>query len=112
VQQRDSAYHQGTVWPWLMGPFLTAYIRVYGQDPNARKQAKAWLEGFQPHLATAGLGHISEIADAEDDHKPRGCIAQARSVGELLRAAAEDIYGTKPVAALAHVLAQSTTGPS
>jgi glycogen debranching enzyme len=112
VNERDSAYHQGTVWPWLMGPFLTAYMRVYGQDPEARTQAKAWLEGFQEHLATAGLGHISEIADAEDGNRPRGCIAQAWSVGELLRAAMEDIYGTKPVTALSHALAQSTTGPS
>lgn len=110
VNERDSAYHQGTVWPWLMGPFLTAYMRVYGQDPEARTQAKTWLEEFSAHLATAGLGHVSEIADAEDGNEPRGCIAQAWSVGELLRAAMEDIYGAEP--AVAQVLAQTTTGPS
>jgi glycogen debranching enzyme len=85
-------------------------MRVYGQDPEARTQAKTWLEEFSAHLATAGLGHVSEIADAEDGNEPRGCIAQAWSVGELLRAAMEDIYGAEP--AVAQVLAQTTTGPS
>jgi predicted glycogen debranching enzyme len=92
VRERDTAYHQGTVWPWLMGPFLTAYMRVNGRSAEARKQAKDWMEGIQAHLASAGLGHISEIADAEDGHQPRGCIAQAWSVAELLRAAVEDVY--------------------
>lgn len=92
VRERDTAYHQGTVWPWLMGPFLTAYMRVKGRSPETLHQAKEWMDGFGAHLATAGLGHISEIADAEDGHQPRGCIAQAWSVAELLRAAVEDIY--------------------
>ena len=96
VHERDAAYHQGTVWPWLMGPFLTAYLRVYGSSPDARKQARIWLENFQSHLATAGLGHISEIANAEDGNDPRGCIAQAWSVAELLRAAVEDVYQVAP----------------
>jgi len=92
VRERDTAYHQGTVWPWLMGPFMTAYLRVHGHSSEAKRQARAWLEGFQTHLANAGLGHISEIADAEGGHQPRGCIAQAWSVAELLRAAVEDVY--------------------
>lgn len=92
MRERDTAYHQGTVWPWLMGPFLTAYLRVNRRSEDARRQAESWLDGFQDHLATAGLGHISEIADAEDGHTPRGCIAQAWSVAELLRAAVEDVF--------------------
>lgn len=87
VRERDTAYHQGTVWPWLMGPFLTAYMRVNANCPEARRQARTWLDGFQSHLASAGLGHVSEIADAEDSNEPRGCIAQAWSVAEILRAA-------------------------
>ena len=92
VFKRDSAYHQGTVWPWLMGPFLTAYMRVHQGDGEARAQAKAWLKEFESHLSTAGLGQISEIADGGDGHRPRGCVAQAWSVAELLRAACEDVY--------------------
>lgn len=83
--QRDAAYHQGTVWPWLMGPFLTAYVRVHGHAEAARQQAVAWLMPLQEHLCTAGLGQVSEIFDAEPPHTPRGCIAQAWSVAEVLR---------------------------
>jgi predicted glycogen debranching enzyme len=96
VWERDSAYHQGTVWPWLMGPFLTAYVRVHGRSADARAAAAGWLEPFLDHLNTAGLGHVSEIADAEAPHAPRGCIAQAWSVAELLRAAVEDVYLAAP----------------
>lgn len=87
VWERDSAYHQGTVWPWLMGPFLTAFVKTGGD----RGQAEAWLRGFGAHLETAGLGHVSEIADGDAPHTPRGCVAQAWSVAELLRAACEDV---------------------
>jgi glycogen debranching enzyme len=89
VASRDSAYHQGTVWPWLMGPFLTAYLKVNGYSAEARRQAAAWLEPLQRHLGEAGLGQVSEIFDGDPPHRPRGCIAQAWSVGELARAAAE-----------------------
>ncbi len=92
VYERDSAYHQGTVWPWLMGPFLSAYVRVHDRSQEAREQAEGWLRAFNEHLQTAGLGHISEIADADAPHTPRGCIAQAWSAAELLRAAVEDVY--------------------
>jgi predicted glycogen debranching enzyme len=81
VANRDSAYHQGTVWPWLMGPFLTAYRRINGDEPQARE----WLRAFEAHLETACLGQISEIADGNAPHTPRGCVAQAWSVAELLR---------------------------
>ena len=92
VRQRDSAYHQGTVWPWLMGPFISAYVKVHERSADARKQAEAWLKPFEEHLKTAGLGQISEIADGDPPHTPRGSIAQAWSVAELLRAGVEDIY--------------------
>jgi len=92
VLERDSAYHQGTVWPWLMGPFLSAYVKVHGRSEAAKRQAAEWLEPWEEHLRTAGLGQISEIVDAEPPHTPRGCIAQAWSVAELLRAAVEDVY--------------------
>ena len=93
VLERDSAYHQGTVWAWLMGPFLTAYVRVHGDA--GRIQARKWLAGFGRHLSEAGLGQVSEIFDGEPPHTPRGCFAQAWSVAELLRAAVEDVVGTK-----------------
>ena len=92
VRERDSAYHQGTVWPWLMGPFISAYVEVHGRTREARQKAELWLKPFAEHLETAGLGQMSEIADAEPPHEARGCIAQAWSVAELLRAAVEDVY--------------------
>ncbi|PYX87904.1 MAG: hypothetical protein DMG67_18350 [Acidobacteria bacterium] len=89
---RDNAYHQGTVWPWLLGPFITAYLKVHGESREARSKASEWLRNFEPHLCTAGLGQISEIFDGDVPHTPRGCIAQAWSVAELLRVAAQ-IHG-------------------
>jgi glycogen debranching enzyme len=85
---RDSLYHQGAVWAWLMGPFLTAYAKVHGATSQGHQQAMQWLSGFRTHVCDAGLGHISEIFDGDAPHHPRGCIAQAWSVAELLRAAA------------------------
>ena len=85
-ESRDRAYHQGTVWGWLIGPFIEAYLNVHGDRPFAIAQARQWLEGFTEHLETAGLGTVSEIFDGEPPHEPRGCIAQAWSVGEVLRA--------------------------
>jgi predicted glycogen debranching enzyme len=84
---RDTAYHQGTVWSWLLGPFITAYLRVNQHSVPARAKANEWLGGIQDHLLEAGLGQISEIFDADAPHTPRGCIAQAWSIGEILRAA-------------------------
>jgi glycogen debranching enzyme len=98
VTSRDGAYHQGTVWPWLLGPFITAYVEVNGRTQKARDQAAQWLAQFQAHLDDAGLGQVSEIFDAEPPHAPRGCIAQAWSVAELLRAAVEDVWDLHPVA--------------
>ena len=95
---RDGAYHQGTVWAWLMGPFLSAYVKVNGDRPAARDQASEWLARLQDHLSDAGLGHISEIFDGDAPHRPVGCIAQAWSVAEVLRAYVEDVRGLRPAA--------------
>jgi predicted glycogen debranching enzyme len=93
---RDGVYHQGTVWAWLMGPFITAYIKVNRRTKKSREQAAQWLTGFREHLSDAGLGQVSEIFDGDAPHQPRGCVAQAWSVAELLRAAVEDVFELKP----------------
>ena len=82
LRARDAAYHQGTVWAWLIGPFVDAWVKVHPED---RRGARRFLEGFEPHLSRAGMGTISEIFDAEAPYTPRGCIAQAWSVAEVLR---------------------------
>ena len=82
LRARDASYHQGTVWAWLIGPLIDAWLRVY---PDDRAGAHALLQGFVPHLGEACVGSISEIFDAEDPLVPRGCIAQAWSVAEVLR---------------------------
>jgi predicted glycogen debranching enzyme len=84
---RDTAYHQGTVWPWLLGPFFTAYLKIHDWDESSRANVQAWLEQFAEHLNEAGLGQVSEIFDGDAPLEPRGCIAQAWSVAELLRVA-------------------------
>jgi predicted glycogen debranching enzyme len=81
LRARDAAYHQGTVWAWLIGPFIDAWLKVYSDPAGARQ----FLEGFKPHLDEACVGSISEIFDAEPPYTPRGCIAQAWSVAEVLR---------------------------
>lgn len=86
VLERDGAYHQGTVWPFLIGPFVEAWVRVHGDTAEARSEARRrFLDPFYRHLDEAGLGHISEIAEAEEPHTPRGCPFQAWSLGEFLR---------------------------
>ena len=83
---RDAVYHQGTVWPWLIGPFVDAWLRVHGSTPASRAQARRrFFEPLADHLRAAGLGHVSEIADAEPPFTPRGCPFQAWSLGELIR---------------------------
>ncbi|MDT4969762.1 MAG: hypothetical protein QOJ64_4499 [Acidobacteriota bacterium] len=88
---RDGAYHQGTVWAWLMGPFITAYLKVHNGSEPARAHARSLLSNLREHLNHAGLGQVSEIFDGDPPHAPRGCIAQAWSVGELLRVAVEEL---------------------
>ena len=83
---RDAVYHQGTVWPWLMGPFVDAWVRVRGNTEAARLASRSrFVEPLLAHLSEAALGHVSEIADAEARCTPRGCPFQAWSLGELLR---------------------------
>jgi predicted glycogen debranching enzyme len=82
LRARDAAYHQGTVWAWLIGPFIDAWLKVH---PDDRVGARRFLDGFVPHLNEAGLGTISEIFDAEPPYTPRGCVAQGWSVAEVLR---------------------------
>ena len=89
-ESRDGAYHQGTVWPWLMGPYITAYVKTYGRKAG-RRFAAMWLEGFREHLDEACVGQVSEIFDGDAPHTPRGCVAQAWSVAELLRAIVEHV---------------------
>jgi len=89
--RRDAAYHQGTVWSWLLGPFITALVRANGGSRESREQGAALLEALKKHLNDAGLGTISEIFDGDPPHAPKGCIAQAWSVAEVLRCAVEDL---------------------
>jgi|SoiMethySBSTD1v2_1073268.scaffolds.fasta_scaffold00099_6 predicted glycogen debranching enzyme len=83
LRARDAAYHQGTVWGWLVGPFVDAWLKVI---PNDKAGARRCLEGFDAHLSDAGIGTISEIFDADSPYTARGCMAQAWSVAEVLRA--------------------------
>jgi predicted glycogen debranching enzyme len=83
LRARDAAYHQGTVWAWLIGPFVDAWLRGY---PDDKAVARQLLHGFTIHLNEAAIGSISEIFDAEEPYTPRGCVAQAWSVAEVLRA--------------------------
>jgi glycogen debranching enzyme len=86
VHERDGAYHQGTVWPWLLGPFVEAWLRQRRFTPEAKREADArFLAPLRVHLGVAGMGHVSEIADGDAPHTPRGCPFQAWSLGELLR---------------------------
>jgi predicted glycogen debranching enzyme len=86
VRERDGAYHQGTVWPWLLGPFVEAWLRVRGGGATAKREARSrFLAPLVRHLDEAGVGHVSEIADGDAPFAPRGCPFQAWSVGEALR---------------------------
>ncbi|HEV3146165.1 MAG TPA: amylo-alpha-1,6-glucosidase [Gemmataceae bacterium] len=83
LRARDAAYHQGTVWAWLIGPFVDAWLRLH---PSDKAGARRFLDAFHHHLSESGIGSISEVFDAEEPYTPRGCIAQAWSVAEVLRA--------------------------
>jgi predicted glycogen debranching enzyme len=86
VAERDSAYHQGTAWPWLIGAFVEAWLRVKGNTVENRQQARErFVQPLVDHLRDAGIGHVSEISDGDSPHTPRGCPFQGWSLGELLR---------------------------
>ena len=86
-EQRDGAYHQGTAWPWLMGAFVEAWLRVHGSDAAARAEARArFVDPLAALVGAAGVDHLFEIADGDAPHTPRGCPFQAWSLGELIRA--------------------------
>ncbi|MBA3770146.1 MAG: glycogen debranching protein, partial [Blastocatellia bacterium] len=89
--ERDSAYHQGTVWSWLLGPYVTAYRRVHAKDKKADKYVAELIAGLESHVSESCLGQVSEIFDADAPHTPRGAPAQAWSVGEILRVIKSDL---------------------
>lgn len=89
VLQRDGAYHRGTVWAWLIGPLVDAYVKVNGYSAASKSRAKEMLEAFYFHMQDACIGSVSEIFDGDEPFYPRGCMAQAWSVAEVLRAYVE-----------------------
>jgi glycogen debranching enzyme len=91
--ERDAAYHQGTVWPWLLGPFISAYLRVHERSTAALEQAAKWLEPLESYLMNEGAGQVAEIFEGDAPHRACGCPAQAWSVAELLRVRAEITSG-------------------
>jgi predicted glycogen debranching enzyme len=93
LKNRDAAYHQGTVWAWLIGPYIDAWMKLH---PNEDKEARSFLSAFPEHLDDAGMGTISEVFDAEPPHLARGCIAQAWSVAEVLRCWVKTSKGSPP----------------
>ncbi len=97
-RSRDTAYHNGTIWPWLLGPYMTAYLKVNGYSDQARRIAlsELVLPLFSVGIHTGGLGTVNEIYDCDVPNVPRGCISQAWSVAEPLRAYVEDVLGIRP----------------
>jgi len=84
-RERDAAYHSGTAWPWLLGPFAAAYLRVHGLRPSTRERVRALLQPVMDHITEYGLGHIAEVVGGDPPHAPGGCFAQAWSCAEVLR---------------------------
>lgn len=97
VVARDRAYHQGSAYPWLLGPTVSAFLRVYGRAQPTRDRAMAMLRGCLDHLRGQGVGQIHELFDGESPHAPGGLTASARSVAEILRAYVEDVLDLGPV---------------
>ena len=91
-RERDTAYHQGTVWPWLFGSYISAYVKAYGTDTKTLSFVQQLYAPFKKRLVEAGLGSISEIFDGDPPHTPRGCISQAWSVAEILRSYVRDAH--------------------
>ena len=99
-RSRDLAYHNGTVWPWLLGPYVTAYLKVRRNSKesleNMRADMQTILKNFDKNLESGGIGTIPEVFDGDYPYNSGGCIAQAWSVAEVLRAYVEDVLGIKP----------------
>jgi predicted glycogen debranching enzyme len=93
LARRDGAYHRGAVWGFLIGPYVTAYLNVFGRTPETLAAVRNMLRPFRHHLLAAGLGTVSEIFDGEEPFRPAGCISQAWSVAELLRIIYEELRG-------------------
>ncbi len=96
VVERDRAYHQGSVHLWLLGHYVTAYLRVHGRGPGARAEARQLLEPCLAHLAGPGQGQLPELFDGDAPHRPGGAIAAAASVAEVLRAYVQDVLDRRP----------------
>ncbi len=96
AMNRDTAYHNGTVWPWLLGAYVKAYRKVHNYSEESLENMRALLQGFDAHLEIAGIGTISEVFNGDYPHAPGGCIAQAWSVAEILRAYVEDVLEIRP----------------
>jgi len=86
MAERDAAYHQGTVWPWLIGPFVSAYLYSFGETPEPIRFCRELLNGFEHELLACCVGSLSEVYDAESPHHPGGCPAQLWSVAQLVMA--------------------------
>ena len=102
ILARDSAYHQGCAYPWLLGPFVSAFLRVYGRAQPTRDQAMGMLKSCLEHLCGQGSGQIHELFDGDSPHYAGGLTACARSVAEILRAYVEDVLDLGPVDAMRH----------
>jgi glycogen debranching enzyme len=98
VVSRDRACHQGSVFPWLLGQWVTAYLRVLGRGAVTRREALNFLQPCLGHVQGPGLGHLCELFDGDAPHRPGGAIASAAAVGEILRAYVEDILDQHPPA--------------
>ena len=91
VISRDRAYHNGSAYPWLLGPFITALIRTHGKGHSTRRAAQEILAAPIRYMQTIGLGQLCELFDGDKPHNPGGAIASARSVAEILRCYVEDV---------------------
>ncbi len=96
VVSRNRAYYNGSTFPWLLGPFITASIRAAGETEASRAEARRILQPCLTRLQSDGLGHLCELFDGDAPHAPRGAIASPLSVAELLRCYVEDVLGRKP----------------
>ena len=107
LRARDGAYHQGTVWGWLIGPWVDAWLKLHPDEPS---DARRFLTALVDHLDEFGVGSVAEIFDAEAPYTPRGCIAQAWSVAELLRCWHKTAPGAEPRRRAERAVAMSSGG--